>query len=116
VLKLRISPEIRHRRSLRRLSSGGSIDVVVNGEATSVRPGSWSGAKAQEGSPEDLRDPIGVHTKQPEMRAAGTQGPGGSLHPSRSATANTKQEDRVGSRSETNKQLLIRKWEVVALS
>jgi hypothetical protein len=76
VPKLRISPEIRRRRSLRRLPSGGSIDVVVNGEATSVRPGSWSGAKAREGSPEDLRDPIGVHTRQPEMRAAGTQGPG----------------------------------------
>jgi hypothetical protein len=35
----------------------------VNGEATSVRPGSWNGAKARDGSPEDLRDPIGVHAR-----------------------------------------------------
>src|SRR5260370_27339051 len=63
VPKLRVSPEIRHCRSLRRPSSGGSIEVPDNGEGTLVRPGSWSGAKAQEGSPEDLRDPIRVDTR-----------------------------------------------------
>src|SRR5207247_1622696 len=59
----RVSPEISHRRSLRRPDSGGSIDVTVSGEDTSVRPGSWNGAKAREGSPEDLRDPIRVHVR-----------------------------------------------------
>jgi len=33
------------------------------GEVMSVRSGSWSGAKAREGSPEDLRDPICVHAQ-----------------------------------------------------
>lgn len=50
-----------HCRSLRRPPSGGNIDVTETGEGTLVRPGSWSGAEAQEGSSEDLRDPICVH-------------------------------------------------------
>ena len=33
------------------------------GEVTLVRPGSWNGAEAQDGSPEDLRDPIHVHVE-----------------------------------------------------
>jgi hypothetical protein len=32
----------------------------LDGEATPVRPGSRSGAKARDGSPRDLRDPTGV--------------------------------------------------------
>jgi hypothetical protein len=45
------------------MGSGGSIEVTANGEGTSIRPGSWNGAKAQEGSPEDLRDPTRVHVR-----------------------------------------------------
>jgi hypothetical protein len=33
------------------------------GKGTSVRPGSGNGAKAQDGSTGDLRDPNGVHVK-----------------------------------------------------
>jgi hypothetical protein len=38
------------------------------GEGMAVRPGSWSGAKAREGSPEDLRDPICVHARASRIR------------------------------------------------
>ena len=60
--KLRESaPKSAIARSLRCAQSGGSIDVTAMAEGTSVRPGSWNGAKARDGSPEDLRDPIRVH-------------------------------------------------------
>ena len=78
------------------------------GKGTSVRPGSRSGAKTRDGSPGDLRDPIGVHVSEPELRVAGIQdpGPGGDLRPSRSATApraqwrTQTQRDHVGGGSE----------------
>src|SRR5499427_6806375 len=105
-------------RSLRCLTKRGQYRCDRQGKGTSVRPGSRSGAEAQDGSPGDLRYPTGVHVKQPELRAAGTQCPGreGASTPSRSATANTKQEDHVGGGSEQNKRPPTRKWEVVAPS
>ncbi len=55
------------------MGSGGSIEVTEIGEGTSIRPGSWNGAKAREGSSEDLRDPIRVHVRASRNeRAAGT--------------------------------------------
>ena len=39
----------------RKRRARGSIDETVIGEGTSVRPGSLTGAKAQDGSPENLR-------------------------------------------------------------
>jgi hypothetical protein len=44
--------------------NGGSIDVAVSGEDTSIRPGSWNTAKARDGTSGDLRDPIRVQTKE----------------------------------------------------
>jgi len=41
--------------------------VSVSGEDTLVRPGSWNAAKAQEGTPGDLRDPIRVHVREAEQ-------------------------------------------------
>ena len=89
-----------------------------HGKGTPVRPGSKSGAETQDGSPGDLRYPTGVHVKRPALRATGTQRPGreGTSNSSRSATANTKQEDHVGGGSEQNKRPPMRKWEVVAPS
>ena len=88
-------------------------------EGTSVRPGSWNGAKARDGSPEDLRDPIRAHAREPEIKGAGTTktlGPEEDLQSCGSARASTKKEDRVGGGSETNKRPLMRGWEVVAPS
>ena len=34
-----------------------------HGQGSSVRPGSWSGAEAQDGSPGNLRDPARVHAR-----------------------------------------------------
>jgi hypothetical protein len=119
VPKLRVSPEISQCRSLRRPHSGGSTSVTVRGEGTSVRPGSWNGAKAQEGSSEDLRDPIRVHTQEAGTTGGRlTKGPGleGTLRSSGSATANTKQEGPCGQRKRNNKRPWIRGWEVVAPS
>ena len=48
----------------------GQHDETASGEGSSVRPGSWSGAKAQDGSPGNLRNPAHVHT-----RALGTRQP-----------------------------------------
>ena len=47
----------------RKRRARGSIDETVIGEGTSVRPGSWTGAKAQDGSPENLRGPTHVHAR-----------------------------------------------------
>jgi len=54
------------------------------GKGTSVRPGSRSGAKTRDGSPGDLRDPIGVHVSEPELRgwpASKTRGREGTSAP-----------------------------------
>jgi hypothetical protein len=58
------------------MDSGGSIKVSDSGEDTLARPGSWNGAKAQEGSPEDLRGPIRVHVRETGATGSRYQGPG----------------------------------------
>jgi hypothetical protein len=73
------------------------------GKGTSVRPGSKSGAKAQDGSPGYLRDPIGVHVKSSALRATDSQmpGPGGGLQPLQERHGGHKrQEDHVDDGSE----------------
>jgi hypothetical protein len=93
--------------------------VTVNGEDTPIRPGSWNAAEAQEGSPEDLRDPTRVHAYGAGTRVAGT-----SKGPGREETSNlpgalrrdTNEGGRTDCGSETNKRPWIRGWEVVAPS
>jgi hypothetical protein len=58
------------------MDSGGSIKVSAIGEAILARPGSWNGAKAREGSPEDLGDPIRVHVKESGAGLPVNKGPG----------------------------------------
>jgi len=79
--------------------------VTDSGEGTLARPGSWNGAKAQEGSPEDLRDPMRVHVRKTGTTGSRHQGPGlqAILQACGSAKANTKKEVAVGGGSETNK-------------
>src|SRR6266446_2960207 len=68
---------MQYRRSLRCPTNGGSIDVAGIGEDTLIRPGSWNTAKARDGTPEDLRDPIRVHAREAGVgRPATTKGPG----------------------------------------
>ena len=86
----------------------GSIDETVIGEGTSVRPGSWTGAKAQDGSPENLRGPTHVHaraSRQIGPPAEQWSWPDRSLDPPGSAgnSEHEAERDRVGPGSETNK-------------
>src|SRR5213080_369168 len=115
-----LAPKCSHRRSLRCLTNGGSIDVAVSGEDTSIRPGSWNTAKARDGTSGDLRDPIRVHVREAGAgRPATTKGPGleASLRASRSAKArHEREEESRGLRKRTNKRLWIREWEVVVPS
>src|SRR6267154_195201 len=60
----------------RLVSLTGEARCDRQGKGTSVRPGSRSGAKTRDGSPGDLRDPIGVYVSEPELRVAGIQDPG----------------------------------------
>jgi len=87
------------------MGSGGSINVSGTGEDTLARPGSWNGAKAREGSPEDLRGPMRVHVRGTGTTGSRHQGPGlqDLLRACGSAAADTKQEVAVGGGSETNK-------------
>src|SRR5271155_5432156 len=60
------------------------------GEGSSVRPGSWTEAKAQDGSPGNLGDPAHVHvraSRQSGRRLNNDPGPEGTLRPSGSASA-----------------------------
>src|SRR5271157_1032555 len=41
--------------------AGGGVDKAAKGEVLPARPGSWSRAKAWDGSPGNLRDPVRVH-------------------------------------------------------
>jgi hypothetical protein len=64
VLKLRKSaPKFLHRPKPSLLKKRGQYRRDRYGEGTSIRPGSRSGAKAQDGSPGDLRGLTGVHVK-----------------------------------------------------
>src|SRR5258708_7059474 len=113
-----VSPEISHRPKPSLCAKRGQHRRDRHGEGTPVRPGSWNGAKARDGSPEDLRDSIRVHGRKPGSWATGTARPwpGRHLRPFGSAAADTKQEEAVGGGSETNKRPLVRGWEVVAPS
>jgi len=60
------------------------------GEGSSIRPGSWNEAKAQDGSPGNLRDPAHVHTRasrQLGRRLNMDPGPEGTLRISGNASA-----------------------------
>jgi hypothetical protein len=52
--------------------SGGSTDVTAMARARRLDRGLRAEQRHKDGSPGDLRDPTGVHVKQPELRAAGT--------------------------------------------
>src|ERR1700719_397257 len=97
-----VSPEISQRPKPSLCVKRGQHRRDRHGEGTPIRPGSRNGAKARDGSPEDLRDPIRVHGRQPGSRATGTARPwlGRYLRPSGSAAADTKQEGAVDGGSE----------------
>jgi len=80
------------------------------GEGSSIRPGSWTEAKAQEGSPGNLGDPAHVHvraSRQLGRRLNIDPGPEGPLRPSGSVSASCSEtrteEGSVDPGSETNK-------------
>src|SRR6202166_719140 len=79
------------------------------GEGSSIRPGSWTEAKAQDGSPGNLGDPAHVHVRanrQSGRRLNMDPGPDGTLRPSGSASASCEtrpEEGSVDPGSETNK-------------
>jgi hypothetical protein len=79
------------------------------GEGSSIRPGSWTEAKAQDGSPGNLGDPAHVHvraSRQSGRRLNNDPGPEGTLRPSGSASASCEtrtEEGSVDPGSETNK-------------
>src|SRR6202044_3598085 len=90
-----VSPEISHRPKPSLCAKRGQHRRDRHGKGTPVRPGSRNAAEARDGSPEDLRDPIRVHGRQPGMWATGTARPwpGRHLQPIGSAAAETKQEE-----------------------
>jgi hypothetical protein len=79
------------------------------GEGSSIRPGSWTEAKAQDGSPGNLGDPAHVHvraSRQSGRRPNNDPGLEGTLRPSGSAGASCEtrtEEGSVDPGSETNK-------------
>jgi len=79
------------------------------GKGSSIRPGSWTEAKAQEGSPGNLGDPAHVHvraSRQLGRRMNIDPGPEGLLRPSGNASASSEtrtEEGSVDPGSETNK-------------
>ena len=110
VLKPRDSPEIttKLKPSLSLRVGAASMKPSI-GEGSSIRPGSWTEAKAQEGSPGNLGDPAHVHvraSRQSGRRMNIDPGPEGPLRPSGSASASCEtrtEEGSVDSGSETNK-------------
>jgi hypothetical protein len=78
------------------------------GKGPSVRPGSQTGARAQDGSPGNLRDPIHVHaTNEPDKRDHRLNkdpGPNGaSIRSGASQGEHELWRDRVGPGNESNK-------------
>src|ERR1700731_4530075 len=90
------------------------------GKGSSIRPGSWTEAKAQDGSPGNLGDPAHAHaraSRQLGRRLNIDPGPEGTLRPSGSASASCEtrtEEGSVDPGSETNKGPGMRGREVVA--
>jgi hypothetical protein len=110
VLKPRDSPEILIKpKPSSSLERGQYRRNRQLGEGSSVRPGSQTGAKAQDGSPGNLRDPAHVHvraSRQLGRRLNMDPGPEGTLRPSGSASASCEtrtEEGSVDPGSETNK-------------
>src|SRR6202158_1219415 len=91
VLKPRDSPEILIKpKPSSSLERGQYRRNRQLGEGSSVRPGSQTGAKAQDGSPGNLRDPAHVHvraSRQLGRRLNMDPGPEGTLRTSGSASA-----------------------------
>src|ERR1700675_5072033 len=70
------------------------------GEGSSIRPGSWTEAKAQDGSPGNLGDPAHAHvrtSRQSGRRLNMDPGPEGTLRPSGSASASCETQTEEGS-------------------
>src|ERR1700738_5586930 len=64
VLKPRYSPDIFLNAEVFAVEEAGAASANPSmGEGTSVRPGSWTEAKAQDGSPGNLGDPAHVHVR-----------------------------------------------------
>src|SRR5262245_19589396 len=89
-------------------SAGAASTRPSIGEGSSVRPGSKSGAKAQDGSPGNLGGPVHVHVRaNRQIGSPVEQGPrpGRHLRPCGSASSETRsEEDRVEPGSEANKR------------
>src|SRR5271166_7132626 len=79
----------------RRSADRQIVDESANGEDLPARPGSWSRAKAWDGSPGNLRDPVRVHGRnRPDQGTPADQlfqAWRASSAPVRSASASTKQ-------------------------
>jgi hypothetical protein len=110
VLKPRYSPDIFLNAEVFAVEEAGAASANPSmGEGTSVRPGSWTEAKAQDGSPGNLGDPAHVHvraSRQSGRRLNNDPGPEGTLRPSGSASASCEtrtEEGSVDPGSETNK-------------
>ena len=85
-----------------------AIDETVIGEGSSVRPGSWTGAKARDGLSGNLRDPTRVHAsarRHWDRRLNNDPGPMRPLYPPGSAgiSDHEARRNRVGPGSEPNK-------------
>src|ERR1700724_1880298 len=110
VLKPRYSPDIFLNAEVFAVGEGCAASANPSmGEGTSVRPGSWTEAKAQDGSPGNLGDPAHVHvraSRQSGRRLNNDPGPEGTLRPSGSASASCETRTEKGSvdpGSKTNK-------------
>src|SRR5262249_51348187 len=91
---------------------GGSTDQADIGEAASVRPGSWSRAKMQDGSPGNLRGPARIHVQSRRKWEARWQSSTASGAPRRTRRL----EGHMGSGSEHISDRRMREREVVAPS
>lgn len=85
-----------------------------------VRPGSWTGAEAQDGSPGNLRDPARVHARERRQLGSRLNKCPGLGRSSTDAGALMKRartsEGSRGARKRTNKRPGMREREVVAPS
>src|SRR5271166_5470219 len=98
----------------------GGVDESANGEVLPARPGSWSWAKAWDGSPGNLRDPVRVHGRnRPDQGTPADQlfqAWRTSSTSVRSASASTNNGGARGARNRSHKGAGLRGREVVAPS
>src|SRR5260370_39706591 len=87
-----VSPEISQRPKPSLCVKRGQHRRDRDGAGTPIRPGSRNGAKARDGSPEDLGNPIRVHGRKPATRATrtATTRPGKPLRPIGSSATDAK--------------------------